>query len=234
TIGKGSTATVRVVHSVHDHTKLFAVKEFHHKGPYKTSREYNSKLAIEFEIAKRLNHPNIVHTEDLCLGHNKRWCQVMEYCAGGDLYAHIKQLREPMPARERNCLFKQLLRGVAYLHNRGIAHRDIKPENLFLTTDGTLKISDFGVSYIVQEHPPSGPVKMCSSVCGSEPYMSPEVLEGDERSVLYDARKLDVWSCAIVYFCLTYGGHPFEKASRSDPRYNEYCEILQEFHREHP
>ncbi|KAJ8101847.1 kinase-like domain-containing protein [Lipomyces tetrasporus] len=232
TIGKGSTAVVKTVYSVTDHSKVYAVKEFHRHGPYEKEHDYNAKLAVEYQIVKKLKHPNVVHTEDLCLGAHHRWCHVMEYCAGGDLFALIKQSPEPMNARERNCLFKQLLRGVAYLHSQGVAHRDIKPENLLLTLDGTLKISDFGVSHVVQENPPTGPVKLCTAICGSEPYISPEVFAHDV--ILYDARALDIWSCAIVYFCMTFGGHPFTKADRSDPRYQAYKDTIDEFHKEHP
>ncbi|KAK9469276.1 HAL protein kinase [Lipomyces arxii] len=235
TIGKGATAVVRTVHSNKTHSLVYAVKEFHRYGAYDSESEYNAKLAVEFEIVKRLNHPNIVKTVDLCLGPHNKWCHVMEYCAGGDVYSLIKSLQEPMPARERNCLFKQLLRGVAYLHSLGIAHRDIKPENLLLTADGTLKISDFGVSFVVQDTVPDGPVKLCTKVSGSEPYISPEVFPNEEHPVvLYDARRLDVWSCAITYFCLTFGGHPFTKADNSDERYVAYHNTISDFHKEFP
>ncbi|KAK9383457.1 kinase-like domain-containing protein [Kockiozyma suomiensis] len=235
TIGKGSTAVVKTVHAVSDHNKIYAVKEFHkHGGAYDSEHDYNAKLAVEYEIVKKLRHPNIVHTEELCLGPHSRWCHVMEYCAGGDLFALIKSQTEPMAPRERNCLFKQLLRGVAYLHSVGVAHRDIKPENLLLTLDGTLKISDFGVSHVVQEDIPDGEVKLCTAVCGSEPYISPEVFPAEDGSVLYDPRTLDVWSCAITFFCITFGGHPFAKADMSDARYKEYVEKLEKFYNKHP
>ncbi|KAK9475736.1 kinase-like domain-containing protein, partial [Lipomyces japonicus] len=241
TVGKGATANVRIMHSHKDHSKIFAVKEFHKNGPYENETEYISRLATEFTISERLDHPNVVHTFELCLGSHQRWCHVMEYCSGGDLFALIKHLPEPMPARERNCLFKQLLRGVAYLHSQGIAHRDIKPENLLLTPDGTLKITDFGVSHIVQDRPPDGPVKLCTAVCGSEPYISPEVFQTDSNGstatsqvTYYDARLLDVWSCAIVYFCMSFGGHPFEKADQTDSRFVNYLDVLRTFKQEHP
>ncbi|KAK7207307.1 kinase-like domain-containing protein [Myxozyma melibiosi] len=236
TIGKGATAVVRTVYANLDHNKIYAVKEFHKNGgAYDNEHDYNAKLAVEYEIVKKLRHPNIVHTEELCLGPHSRWCHVMEYCAGGDLFALIKTQTEPMATRERNCLFKQLLRGVAYLHSVGVAHRDIKPENLLLTPDGTLKISDFGVSHVVQEHPPDSEVKLCTAVCGSEPYISPEVFPSDDDgTVLYDARTLDVWSCAITFFCITFGGHPFGKADMTDSRYREYVDKLHKFYLKYP
>jgi len=69
---------------------------------------------------------------------NQKWCEVMEFCPGGDLYAAIK--KGGMSPSEVECCFKQILNGVAYLHSQGVAHRDLKPENLFFDTKGHLKV----------------------------------------------------------------------------------------------
>ena len=83
------------------------------------------------------------------------------------------------------CLFKQLLQGVAYLHRNGIAHRDIKLENLLLCGDGHLKITDFGASLVFRAHhglccpdtADCGEIHRCApGICGSRPYIAPEVL----------------------------------------------------------
>lgn len=81
---------------------------------------------------------NIVETVDLVQDDSKRWCEVMEFCPGGDLYAAIKRGR--MSPSEVECCFKQILTGVTYLHSQGVAHRDIKPENLFFDLKGHLKV----------------------------------------------------------------------------------------------
>jgi len=167
-------------------------------------------------------------TEDLCRN-NGRWCHVMEYCSGGDLFSLIK--KNFMGVDEKLCIFKQLLRGVAYLHSHGVAHRDIKPENLLVSSDGILKITDFGISEVFcGDHPAFSEKMECGSnmkevrlsrpgICGSRPYLSPEVIAQKES---YDARKLDVWSCAIVYVTLHYGGFPWNEASSTDRMYAAY------------
>lgn len=99
------------------------------------------KLTAEFCISSTLHHHNIVETVDLVQDEQHHWCEVMEYCPGGDLYAAIK--KGQMSASEIECCFKQLLVGVGYLHSQGVAHRDIKPENLFFDTRGHLKVRFF-------------------------------------------------------------------------------------------
>ena len=72
----------------------------------------------------------------------------MEYCPGGDLYAAIK--KGNMSVGEVECCFKQILKGVEYLHSMGVAHRDIKPENLLLDGRGHVKVSLRGVVLVLE------------------------------------------------------------------------------------
>jgi len=152
---------------------------------------------------------------DLVQDENHHWCEVMEYCPGGDLYAAIK--RGQMSQAEINSYFKQMIYGVAYLHSMGVAHRDIKPENLLIDAQGMVKITDFGVSDVF---------RMCwektthlsKGLCGSEPYISPEQFEQKE----YDARLVDVWACAIVFYCLNQQELPWRSARSSDESFQAF------------
>ncbi|KUL92157.1 hypothetical protein ZTR_02523 [Talaromyces verruculosus] len=231
-IGRGATAIVRTMYRKGgSKTDLYAVKEFRKCGRNEDKVEYENMVKSEFSIAKSLHHPNIVETVRLCK-HSGRWNHVMEFCEYGELFLLIKQgyLRDI----DNLCFFKQLLRGVAYLHQNGIAHRDIKPENLLVTSEGQLKITDFGVSEVFSGiHPglrtatqtesdqkQTKEVRKCSpGICGSIPYSSPEVLaeNGD-----YDPRALDVWSCAIVCFTLFVRGSPWKAAKPEDPHYKKF------------
>ncbi|CAO3589012.1 unnamed protein product [Absidia cylindrospora] len=168
-------------------------------------------MGNEFCISKTVSnqpHRHIVTTFDLVTDEKDRYCTVMEYCDGGDLYDLIRD-RPNMTKDESACLFKQLLLGIQQLHQLGIAHRDIKPENLVLTRrGGTLKITDFGVADVVQSCFESKP-RPCRKWCGSEPFWSPEMwLLKDEHSC-YDGRALDIWSAAVTYFCLCQQQLPF-------------------------
>ncbi|KAJ2959467.1 hypothetical protein NQZ79_g5065 [Umbelopsis isabellina] len=216
-IGKGATAVVRLAHKL-DRTskseKLYAVKEYRKRHKGESEKAYMKKLTSEFCISSTFRHRNVVETVDLVMDEQKRWCIVMEYCYGGDLFAAIKA--GTMTSTEINCCFKQLLEGVQYLHSVGVAHRDIKPENILLSGN-CLKITDFGVSDVVQmtwekkRH-------LSEGVYGSEPYIAPEIW--NEKT--YDAIKVDIWSCAIVFYSLQTGSIPWRVAKNDDSNYCQY------------
>lgn len=113
-------------------------QEFRKRRKNESEKEYVKKLTSEFCISSTLHHVNIVETVDLVQDDSQHWCEVMEFCPGGDLYAAIK--KGGMSPSEVECCFKQILTGVSYLHSQGVAHRDIKPENLFFDTKGHLKV----------------------------------------------------------------------------------------------
>ncbi|PKY18917.1 Pkinase-domain-containing protein [Rhizophagus irregularis] len=218
-IGKGATAVVRLSHKFDnsDCERTYAVKEFRKRRKNETEKDYVKKLTSEFCISSTLQHVNVVRTVDLVQDENQNWCEVMEYCAGGDLYTAIKS--NFMSPIEINCCFKQLIMGIDYLHSNGVAHRDIKPENLLLDKNGHLKITDFGVSDVFKTCWEEG-AHLSRGICGSEPYIAPEQFESKE----YDARKVDIWACGIVYYTLVYQGIPFRMAVPNDPNYASYLE----------
>ncbi|KAI6142061.1 Pkinase-domain-containing protein [Pisolithus tinctorius] len=216
-IGRGATSVVRLAHKWdRSEEKLYAVKEFRKRRKNESEKEYVKKLTAEFCISSTLHHVNIVETVDLVQDENKLWCEVMEFCPGGDLYAAIK--KGGMSPSEVECCFKQILTGVSYLHSQGVAHRDIKPENLFFDTKGHLKIGDYGAS-TVYRLPWETTVHMSTGLCGSEPYIAPEQFLGKP----YDARLVDIWACGVVYYCLHFQEMPWRVAQMSDNLYAAYA-----------
>ncbi|KAI0248072.1 kinase-like domain-containing protein [Lactifluus subvellereus] len=216
-IGRGATSVVRLAHKWdRSEEKLYAVKEFRKRRKNESEKEYVKKLTAEFCISSTLHHINIVETVDLVQDENQHWCEVMEFCPGGDLYAAIK--KGHMSPSEIECCFRQILQGVSYLHSQGVAHRDIKPENVFFSGKGHLKIGDYGAS-TVYRLPWESTVHMSSGLCGSEPYIAPEQFLGKP----YDARLVDVWAVAIVYYCLHFQELPWRAAQASDGLYAAYA-----------
>ena len=236
-LGKGATSTVTLMTrkgaasggTGADEPRIFAVKEFRKREAGEDEAEYDQKVKSEYSIAHSLHHPNIVSSVRLCT-HAGRWNVVMEYCPQGELFGLVQ--RNYLTLDDKLCLWKQLLRGVAYLHAHGIAHRDLKLENLLLTDAGALKITDFGVSEVFcGEHPGlrgaggacgtnMGAPRPCApGICGSLPYIAPEVLARDGP---YDPRPLDVWSSAVVLVTLIFGGQPWTEASTQQPAYAKF------------
>jgi protein-serine/threonine kinase len=115
------------------------LQEFRKRRKNESEKEYVKKLTAEFCISSTLHHVNIVETVDLVQDENQHWCEVMEFCPGGDLYAAIK--KGHMSPSEIECCFRQILQGLSYLHSQGVAHRDIKPENIYFNGKGQLKVS---------------------------------------------------------------------------------------------
>ncbi len=100
-----------------------------------------------------MHHENIVHTVDLIQNEQGKWCQIMEYCPGGDLLHKASTVGFSCD-EEIYCIFRQILAGVQYMHLNGVAHRylglvhshrDLKPENVLLDAKcRIIKITDFG------------------------------------------------------------------------------------------
>ena len=118
--------------------------------------------------------------------------------------------------------FSQLISAVGYMHSRNVAHRDIKPENILLS-DGNLKLADFGLAVLFGHN---GQRKPCTTVCGSPPYMAPEVVpQGGftgRRTEPYEGNLADVWSCGTVLFVLLVGNTPWDEPTKSSYEFNDY------------
>ncbi|KAH8673810.1 kinase domain-containing protein [Xylariales sp. PMI_506] len=214
-VGRGAFGIVRISHKKVDNVeKLFAVKEFRRR-PEETEKKYSKRLTAEFCISSSLRHPNVIHTLDLLKDQKGDYCEVMEFCSGGDLYTLVLAAGK-LEVQEADCYFKQMMRGVEYMHEMGVAHRDLKPENLLLTAHGALKITDFGngecfrMAWENDAH-------MVSGLCGSAPYIAPE--EYIDRE--FDARAVDVWACGVIYMAMRTGRHLWRVAKKDDDEFYE-------------
>jgi protein-serine/threonine kinase len=221
-VGHGAFGIVRVAHKTDardpKREQLFAVKEFRQR-PGESAKKYQKRLTSEFCISSSMQHPNVIHTLDLLKDDKGDYCEVMEYCAGGDLYTLILAAGQ-LEVLEADCYFKQLMRGVEYMHEMGVAHRDLKPENLLLTQRGALKITDFGngecfrMAWEKEAH-------LTAGLCGSAPYIAPEEYVDRE----FDPRGVDVWACGIIYMAMRTGRHLWRVAQKGeDEFYTRYLE----------
>lgn len=214
-VGRGAFGIVRISHKKMENgvgEKLFAVKEFRRR-PEESEKKYSKRLTAEFCISSSLRHPNVIHTLDLLKDAKGDYCEVMEFCAGGDLYTLVLAAGK-LEVQEADCFFKQMMRGVEYMHEMGVAHRDLKPENLLLTTRGGLKITDFGngecfrMAWENDAH-------MVSGLCGSAPYIAPEEYIDKE----FDARAVDIWACGVIYMAMRTGRHLWRVAKKDEDEF---------------
>src|SRR5438128_4600876 len=146
----------------------------------------------EAQAAGALNHPNILAVYDVG-AHDGAPYIVSELLEGEELREQLND--GSIPQRKALDYAQQIAQGLAAAHERGITHRDLKPENLFVTTDGRLKILDFGLAKLTRprdEPSRSGADHATETVpgalLGTVGYMSPEQVRGeaaDHRSDLF-------------------------------------------------
>ncbi len=152
----------------------------------------------------KLNHPNIATIHDFDTDDQTDFL-VTEYIAGESL--DKKLASGALSSQEVVRLGLQFAQGLAAAHSQGIIHRDLKPANLRLTTDGRLKILDFGLAQFAH---PEGDLAVTASLTSSQqitgtlPYMSPEQLRGEPSD-----RRTDIWAMGAVLYELATGKRPF-------------------------
>jgi protein-serine/threonine kinase len=194
-----------------------------HRAPDQSPSDHQKRVTAEFALASTLTQKHIVSTYELLpLGpsNNPDLSVIsMEYCAGGDLHSIIAgSATHKLPVEQADCLFKQLLRGITYLHGKDVAHRALAPENLLLTNRGCLKIADFGQATcfrVLGEEP----IVLSKGKCGiSPPYISPEQYTDAE----FDPRAVDVWAAAVIYVAMRTGRNLWQEANEGEAGFAEF------------
>jgi len=159
--------------------------------------QFNERFEREARLIATLNHPNVCALYDV--GPNYL---VMEYIEG-------KTLRGPVRVEEALNLAKQICEALEAAHEKGIVHRDVKPANIMVTSDGKVKVLDFGVAKAFSaasddertETQITGPAGV---IVGTAPYMSPEQAQGKDVD-----RRTDIWAFGCVLYELLAGRRAF-------------------------
>lgn len=219
-----------------EETPVFAVKFINKLFAQKYGRIKQKQLEMEISLHKHLGfHKNIVEFFDH--GDDPAWVWIaMELAEGGDLFDKI-EADAGVSEDIAHVYFTQLVSAIGYMHAKGVAHRDIKPENVLLSADGDLKIADFGMATLFEY---GGKRKLATTLCGSPPYVAPEVLSRSTQSGTkgsgYAADMADIWSCGVVLFVLLAGNTPWSRPVEGRDEYgrlNEYSEYVQTNGRPH-
>lgn len=207
TLGHGSFGKVKLATNTISKDKV-AIKFVKHRKFTTAQQLENCKR--EIEIMKLLNHPNIVKLIDVLEKKEEGTTfLVVEYVAGGELFDYIVA-NGMVKEKEGRQFFRQIVSAVEYCHANLIVHRDLKPENLLLDGDGNIKISDFGLSNIMQ------PGKLLDSFCGSPLYAAPEILLAER----YIGPPVDVWSMGVILYALLCGHLPWCGETQSEITHN--------------
>jgi serine/threonine protein kinase len=144
--------------------------------------ELRRRFARESRLAARLSHPNVVTVFDAGEDAERPYI-VMEYVEGETL-ADVLRRRGALPPEEAAEIGEQVAAGLAHAHAHGLVHRDVKPQNLLVTSDGRVKIADFGVA----RSDDASRLTQAGTVLGTAAYLSPEQAADAEvgpRSDLY-------------------------------------------------
>ncbi|MBA0597450.1 hypothetical protein Gorai_007254 [Gossypium raimondii] len=156
------------------------------------------QIKREISIMKIVRHPNIVRLHEVLASRTKIYI-ILEFISGGELFDKIVHCGR-LPENECRRYFQQLIDAVAHCHSKGVYHRDLKPENLLLDSYGDLKVSDFGLSALLQQG-----AGLLHTTCGTPNYVAPEVLSYQG----YDGAAADIWSCGVILFFIMAGYLPF-------------------------
>lgn len=154
------------------------------------------RFSREARSMAALNHPNVVQVYDVGEVEERPYF-IMEYVAGGSLADRLKA-QGPLPPEEVDRVALESLRGLAHAHEAGLLHRDLKPANLLVASDGTIKVTDFGVARAAE----SQTLTRTGIVLGTMRYLAPERLRGESSTEASDLYGL----AATLYELVTAAG----------------------------
>ncbi len=195
-IGRGGMATV--YRALHRNGSRVAVKILHPDvARIPLAKE---RFLREGYAANKVEHPGTVRVLDDDVDETDGLAFiVMEILEGESLANMQARLQGAIPPERALHAVRDLLFVLESAHARGIVHRDIKPDNIFLTTDGVLKVLDFGIARVREADGSNASMTQTGSISGTPAFMSPEQALGRTRDI--DAQT-DVWAAGATLFSL--------------------------------
>ncbi len=195
-VGEGGMADVYKAHDLIT-DKDVAIKMI--KATMANSKKNLARFDRETRASASLNHQNIVKV--LNVGSYKGLPYMVNEFINGRTLKQVLDSRGKFSPIEACNIMYQLCSAVMYAHQHGVIHRDIKPHNIFLTTDGTIKLGDFGIASFQN----GTQVTLQDQVIGTPQYIAPEItlsIQASERS--------DIYSLGVTFFELVTGKVPID------------------------
>ena len=197
-IGIGGMASVYA--ATHRNQARAAIKLLHPEVALDS--EVTARFLREGYVANAVGHPGTVTVLDDDVTEDGAPFLVMELLVGQTLDTMLAMEPDGIAVHEVEGLLDQLLEVLAAAHDKGIVHRDLKPENLFLTSEGRLKVLDFGIARLRELSNPSPSATQAGAVLGTPAFMAPEQALGRWHEV--DGHT-DIWAVGATAFTLLTG-----------------------------
>lgn len=205
--------------------------------------DFVNRFKTEAKVLASLDHPNIVSVYNFGQSQGEFFLE-MEYVDGGDLQDFIHRAKPEERAEKALKILQQILEAIRYAHQQNVIHRDLKPGNVLLRSDGTIKISDFGLATVVGEEyhkslieksitlsqmgnmptMQQGPSGFSNNIAGTILYMSPQAIRGEEPTP-----RDDLYAVGVMAYYLLTGRTPnvnFRAASKINSKLNRNWDIF--------
>ncbi|MCK4667903.1 serine/threonine protein kinase, partial [Candidatus Dependentiae bacterium] len=195
-IGQGGTATIyKGIQKSLD--RYVVIKELH---PHLVTNEnFITRFDREAKASALLNHENIVQIIDFGKEDNSFFI-ALEFIDGGSL-KDLKDKTAKFPLEITLFIISEVAKGLEHAHSKGIVHRDIKPGNVMITSEGKVKLTDFGLAQAKQ----FTSVTVTGSLIGTPAYMSPEQAAGKKVT-----QQTDIFSLGVMFYEMAAGVKPFD------------------------
>lgn len=201
-VGAGAFASVFKARRIAD-DQMVACKVIEIK---RKRKERLTDLKNELYVLEKVEHPNIVKLYEHFVIDDKVYI-FMEFASGGTLSEYVRK-KGPVKEKRARRWFLEIASAIQHLHRLSISHRDLKLGNILLDADKKAKVTDFGLSRI--SYRPTKGVLYCTSCCGTEPYMAPEILKKrSDGTRLYDPMVSDVWALGVCLYAMVNKAYPF-------------------------
>jgi serine/threonine protein kinase len=152
----------------------------------RTFENFSNELRANSQIC----HPGIARLFDVQCDSANIFL-ILELCGGGPL-EDLVRASDGLPEDQAQSFFVQIVQTIAYIHSQNYVHRDVTLQNILLSSDGSPKLTDFGLCKRRELS------QLCTTKCGTFVYIAPEMLQCQ----MYDAFKVDIWSAGICLYSM--------------------------------